>query len=157
MADRGLCLWSTCARVQEGLAAALCRPWRCHRAEEVSGIVRLLCSDTLSVRLCRLRPASPRSAFWRILGGEGGRLEGLTCGPGSPQAPGGRVRVCLLASRPMRDPVRGVVHSAAPAGQRQGAPKPWWLGAYSLVPRPWLVPEARRRPRIRSSSHRSGA
>ena len=57
------CLWSTCAGVQEGLAAALCGLWRCLGAEEALGIVRLLCSDTLCVKLCRLGPASPRWTF----------------------------------------------------------------------------------------------
>jgi hypothetical protein len=65
-------LWSTCAGVQEDLAVALYGPWRCHGAEEALGVVRLLCSDTLHVRLCRFGPASPRWTFWSILGGEGG-------------------------------------------------------------------------------------
>jgi hypothetical protein len=52
--------WSTCARVQKGLATASCGPWRCRGAKEALGVIRLLCSDTLSVRLCRLRPASTR-------------------------------------------------------------------------------------------------
>ena len=52
-------LWSICAGVQEGLAAMLCGPWLCGRAEEALGVVRLACSDTLSVRLLRLGLASP--------------------------------------------------------------------------------------------------
>jgi hypothetical protein len=59
-------------------------PCRCRGAEEALGIVRLLCSDTLHVRLCRLGLASHRWTFWSLLGGEGGRLQGLTCGPRSP-------------------------------------------------------------------------
>jgi hypothetical protein len=50
----------------------------------------------------------------------------------------------------VRDPVREVVDSAALAVLRQGAPEPWWLGAYLMVPEPWLVPEAGREPRIGS-------
>jgi hypothetical protein len=145
-----LSLWSTCAGVQEGLAAASCGPWRCRGAEKALGVVRLLYSNTLSVRLCRLGPTSPGCAFRRLLGGKGGQFEGLTRGPGSPQTPSGRGGVCLLASRPVRNPVRGVVSSAAPAGQRQGAPEPCWLGVYLLMPGPWLVPKAGREPRIGS-------
>jgi hypothetical protein len=36
-----------------------CGSWWCYGAEEALGVVRLLCSDTLHVRLCRLRLASP--------------------------------------------------------------------------------------------------
>jgi hypothetical protein len=70
----GMCLWSTNAGVQEGLAVALCGPWWCRGAEEALGIVRLLYSDTLRVRLCQLGLASPMWAFWSLLGGEGGWL-----------------------------------------------------------------------------------
>jgi len=63
---------------------ALCGPWRCRGAEEDLRVVRLAYSDTLSVRLCRLGPVSPRRAFWSLLGGEGGRLEGQAHGPESP-------------------------------------------------------------------------
>jgi len=113
-----LCLWSTCARVQEGIAAARYGPWRCRGAEKALGVIRLPCSDTLSVRLCRLGPASFGCTFWRLLGGEGGRLEGLTRGPESPLTPRASGGVCLLASCPLRDPVGGTVDRAAPAGQR---------------------------------------
>jgi hypothetical protein len=41
-------------------------------------------------QLCRLGPASPRWTFWSLLGGEGGRLQGLTPGPRSPRAHGSR-------------------------------------------------------------------
>jgi hypothetical protein len=51
-------------------------PWRYRGAEETLGIVWLLCSDTLSVRLCRLGPVSTMCTFWSLLGGEGIRLEG---------------------------------------------------------------------------------
>jgi hypothetical protein len=61
--------------------------------------------------------------FWRLLYGKGGRLEGLTCGPGSHHAPEASGGVCLLASCPVRDPVEGAVDRAVPAGQRLGAPK----------------------------------
>jgi hypothetical protein len=67
-----------------------CGPWRCRGAEEALGVIGLLCSDTLRVRLCRLGPASPGWTFWSLLGGEGGWLQGLTHGPGSPRASGGR-------------------------------------------------------------------
>jgi hypothetical protein len=55
-----LSLSSTCVEVQDGLAVASCRPWRCREAEEALAIVRLLCSDTLSAKLCRFGPASTR-------------------------------------------------------------------------------------------------
>jgi hypothetical protein len=102
-----LSLWSTCAGVQEGLVAALCGPWRYSGAEEVLGVVRLACSDTLSVRLCWLGPAYPRRTFWSLLSGKGGQLEGLKHGPKSPRAPGGREGACLLLSRPVHDPIGG--------------------------------------------------
>jgi len=50
----------------------------------------------------------------------------------------------------MHDPVRGAVDRTTPKGQHLGAPEPWWLGVYHLVPGPWLVPEAGREPRIGS-------
>jgi hypothetical protein len=50
----------------------------------------------------------------------------------------------------VRDLVREVVDSTALTGLRQGAPEPWWLGVYLLVPGPWLVSEAGREPRIGS-------
>jgi hypothetical protein len=111
---RGLSLWSTCAGVQECLVAALCGPWRCRGVEEALDIVQLACSDTLSVRLCRLGLASPRHAFWSLLGGEGGQLEGLMRGLRSPQAPRGRGGACLLVSCPVRDPIGGVIGEATP-------------------------------------------
>jgi hypothetical protein len=37
-----------------------------------------------------------------------------------------------------------------PRGSAGKPPEPWWLGAYRLVPGPWLVPEAGREPRIGS-------
>jgi hypothetical protein len=70
-------LWSTYARVKEGLTVALCGPWQCRGAEEALGVIRLLCSDTPRVRLCQLGPASPRWTFWSLPGGEGGRLQEL--------------------------------------------------------------------------------
>jgi hypothetical protein len=120
----GLRIWSTCARVQEGLVVVLYGPWQYCGAEEALGIIRLLCLDTMSVRLCRLRTASPRCVFWSLLGDEGGWLEGMMHGPGSLGAPGGHGGTCLLVSCPVRVPVRGAVDRAAPKGQRRGAPKP---------------------------------
>jgi hypothetical protein len=87
---------TTCARVQEGLAAALRRPWWCRGAEEASSVVRLLCSDTLRIRLCRFGPASPRWALWNPLGGKGGRLQGLTHRPRSRLAPRGCGKIVFL-------------------------------------------------------------
>ena len=66
-----------------------CGLWRCRGAKEALGIVRLLYSDILRVRLRRLGPASPRWTFWNLLGGEGGRLLGLMREPWSLRAPGG--------------------------------------------------------------------
>jgi hypothetical protein len=60
--------------------------WHCRGAEEDLGVVRLLSSDTLSVRLCWLGPASTRCTIWRLLR-EGIWLEGLTRRPESPRAP----------------------------------------------------------------------
>jgi hypothetical protein len=93
----------------------------------------------LSVRLCRLGPASLRRVFWSLLGGKGGRLEGLTRGLGNPRAPRGRGGACLLMSRPVRDLVWEATGRAAPKVQRRGAPEPRWLGACLLAPGPWLV------------------
>jgi hypothetical protein len=92
-------LWSTCARVQEGLVATLCRPWG-HGAEEALGVVWLLCSDTLRVRLCRLGPTSTRWTFWSLPGSEGGWLQGLTRGPRSRPALGGRRKLVFLCHAP---------------------------------------------------------
>jgi hypothetical protein len=102
----------------------LCGPWQCRGAEEALGTIRLLCSDTLRVRLCRLGPASPRWAFWSLLGGEEGRLQGLTSRLGSPRAPGGRGKACLLVSRPVHDPIEGAAGKAAPKMLRRGASSP---------------------------------
>jgi hypothetical protein len=79
---------------------ALCGPWQCHGAEEALGVIRLLYSDTLRVRLCRLGPASPRWTFWSLPGGEGGRLQELTCGPRSRLAPGGQGKLVFLCHTP---------------------------------------------------------
>jgi hypothetical protein len=64
-----------------------------------------------------------------------------------PRAPGASKGVHLLASRPMRDPVRGVVDKAMPMGQRRGAPRALELGAYLLMLGSWLAPKAEREPR----------
>jgi len=37
-----------------------------------------------------------------------------------------------------------------PRGSAGELPKAWWLGAYLVVPKPWLALEARREPRISS-------
>jgi hypothetical protein len=95
-------------------------PWRCHGAEEALGVVRLLCSDTLRVRLCRLGPTSPRWTFWSLLGGEGGRHQGLTRGLRSLRSPRAGGKLCLL-SRPMRDLIGKVADNVVPKGQRWGA------------------------------------
>jgi hypothetical protein len=89
-------LRSTRVGGQEGLAVALYGPWWCRGAEEALDVVRLLCSDTLHVMLCWLGPASPRWTFWSLLGGEGGWLQGLSRGPESRLAPGGRRKLVLL-------------------------------------------------------------
>jgi hypothetical protein len=89
--------------------------------EEAPGIVRFFCSDTLSVRLCRFESASTRCTFWRLLGGEGNWLEGLTSGP--TRALEASEGICLLASRPMHDPIGGVVDSTAPVGRCWGEPR----------------------------------
>ena len=73
--------------------------------------------------MCGLGPVTTRCTFWRLLGGEGCRLEGLTGGPRSPRSLEANGGVCLLASRPMRDPVEGVVDRATPMGQHRGAPR----------------------------------
>jgi hypothetical protein len=102
---------------------APCGPWRCRGAKEALGVIQWLCSDTLSVKLYRLGPASTRCMFWRLLCGKGDQLEGLTRGPRSHRAPKASRGVCLLASCPMRDPVGGAVDRAVPAGQHWGGPK----------------------------------
>ena len=128
---------------------ASCGLWRCRGAEEALGIVRLLCSNTLNVRLCRLGPDFSRCAFWRLLGGEGSRLEGLTRAPGSSRAPEASRGVFLFASRSMRDPVGGAIDRAAPVGQRWGAPQALVSRGAPLEPGPWLVSKTAREPRIR--------
>jgi hypothetical protein len=109
----GFSLRSTCDGVQESLAAVRRGPWRCLGAEEGLGVIWLLYSDTLRVRLCHLGPSSPGEAFWSLLGGGGGRLQGLMHGPKSPRALGGRGMLCLM-SCPRRDPVRGAVGRDTP-------------------------------------------
>ena len=93
-------LWSTCTGLQVGLAAALYGLWWCHGAKEALGVVRLLYSDTLRVRLCRLGSASPRWTFWSLLGGEGGRLQRLTCGPRSRPSPVGCGKLVFFCHAP---------------------------------------------------------
>jgi hypothetical protein len=89
----------------------------------------------------------PGETFCSLLGGEGGQLRGLTHEPGSPRVPGGRRKLCLLVSRPERDPVRGAVGRGAPREWRQGAPRHRQPGACLLVPGPWLASLAGQEPR----------
>jgi hypothetical protein len=70
--------------VAYGLVAVWYGPWPCRGAKEALAVVRLLYYDPLSVRLCRLVPGSTRCTFWRLLGGEGSQLKGLTRGLRSP-------------------------------------------------------------------------
>jgi hypothetical protein len=79
---------------------ALYGPWRCRGAKEALDVIRLLCSDILCVRLCWLVPASPRWTFWSLLGGEGGRLQGLSRGPRNRPARGGSRKLVLLCHAP---------------------------------------------------------
>ena len=108
---------------------ASCGPWCCSGAEEALGVVWWLCSDTLSVKLCRLGPASTECTFSRLLGGEGSQLEGLTCGPRRPRALEVSGGVCLLASCPVCDHVGGAIDGGTPDGQRRGAHEPRRLRA----------------------------
>jgi hypothetical protein len=120
-------------------------PWHCRGAKKALGIIWLLCSDTLSVRLCWLGPASTRCGFWRLLGGEGIRLEGLMSGPESPRAPKASRGVCPLVSRPKRDPLEEwliVPHLLGNTGEppshgRSRRPSPAWAlaGAKGRGPR----------------------
>jgi hypothetical protein len=93
-------------------------PWWCLGAKEALGVVRLLYSDTLRVRLCRLGPAFPSWTFWSLLGGEGGWLQGLTRGPRSPKPLEAKGKLCLLVSRLGRDPIGGAVGRAVPRERR---------------------------------------
>jgi hypothetical protein len=102
----------------------LCGPWRCRGVKEALGVIRLLCSHTLHVRLCQLRLASPRWTFWSLLGGEGGRLQGLTRGLGRHLAPGGHGKLVFFVSRPVHDHIVEVAGKATPRAWRLGAPKP---------------------------------
>jgi hypothetical protein len=63
----------------------------------------------------------PGETFWSLLGGRGGWLQGLTRGPRSLRALGGRGKLYLLVSCPGRDPVGGAVRKAAPRERRRGA------------------------------------
>jgi hypothetical protein len=134
----GFSLWSTCVGVQEGLAAVLCGPWRCREAKEALGIIWLACSDTPSARLCRLRSASSRHTFCSLLGGEGCRREGRTCGPRSPPSLRGRGELVFLCH----------TSCVTLSRERPIGPRPKCYVAESLsldglghllVPRPWLA------------------
>jgi hypothetical protein len=114
----------------------LCQPSRCRGADEALGVVRLLCSNTLRVRLLSAWTGLSQVPFRSLLGGEGGRLQRLTLEPGSPRAPGGHGGVCLLVSRPVCDPIGRMAGKATRKGQRLGAPEPRWLRACLLAPEP---------------------
>jgi hypothetical protein len=95
-----------------------CGPSRCLGAEEAwisSGcsVLTLCVLDGVSLD----RPPSGET-FWNLLGGDGGRLWGLTRGLGSPRATGGRGKFCLLMSRPGHDPVGGAVGKGTPWERR---------------------------------------
>lgn len=119
MVLREFSLWYTYAGVQESLAAAWIdldvvvepkTPW-------VSS--SRLCFDMLSVRFYQLGPASTWCTFWRFLGREDIRLEGLIGRSTSPPEPLKPAEgLCTLVSCSMHDPIGGVVDSVAFAGQR---------------------------------------
>jgi hypothetical protein len=97
-------------------------PSRCLGAEEAWAS-----SDCSVLTLCvsggvGLDRPPPGETFWSLLGGEGGRLRGLTCGARSPRALGGRGKLCLLVSRPGRDLIGGEVGRGTPWERCQGAP-----------------------------------
>ena len=72
----------------------------------------------------------PSETFWRLLGGEGGRLQGLTCGPESPRAPvavGSFVFLCHAPDLTMLE----VQLAGARLGS--GARKPPGIGSPGLV------------------------
>jgi hypothetical protein len=86
-----------------------CGPSRCLGAKEAwasssYSVLTLCVSDGVG-----LDWPPPGETFWSLLGGEEGQLRGLTRGLGSPRAPVGSRKLCLLVSRPRRDPVRGAV------------------------------------------------
>jgi len=101
------------------------------------GIVRLLCSDALTIKPCRLGLASTKCTFWRLFSGEGISHEGLMSGLLSPQAPKAVRWVFPSCVMPhvaaMRDPIEEVIDSAALAMQRRGAPKPWALETLAFL------------------------
>jgi hypothetical protein len=71
-------------RSPEGLVAVHHGPSRCLRAEEAwasfgCSVMTLCVSNGVSLD----RPPSGET-FLSLLGGEGGQLQGQTCGPGSP-------------------------------------------------------------------------
>jgi hypothetical protein len=111
------------------------------------GVVRLLCSDTLHVRLCRLGPASPRWMFSSLLGGEGGQLQGLTRGHGSHPVPGGHGKLVFLCHALCVNLSQKWPHKATRRAWRLGTPKPRWHGACLLALGPWLVLQVGQEPR----------
>ena len=80
----GSSLWSTCAGVQERLAVVRHGPSRCLGAKDPwasSGcsVLRLCVSKGVG-----LDWPSPSETFWSLIGGEGGRIQGLTFKSRSP-------------------------------------------------------------------------
>jgi hypothetical protein len=122
-------------------------PWRCCGAEQTLGVVRLLCSDTLSVRMCRLGPAATRYTFWRLLRGEGNRLEGLMSGPGSPRPLKPVEEFVFLRHAPCVTLSEEWLTVPCPLGSAREPSSLGAQGAY-LQLGPWLALKARRGPRI---------
>jgi hypothetical protein len=101
-----------------------CGPWRCHGAKEALNFVWLLYSNTLSVRLCQLGTTSIRCIFWRLLGGEGGHLEGLTC----PKPPKPVEEFVFLSHASCLTLLEEQLIEPCLQGSTGEPPKPWWLG-----------------------------
>ena len=116
--------------------------WQCRRAEEALGIVRLLYSDTLSVKQCWFGPTSTRCTLWSFLGGEGIQLKGLMSEPESPRAPGVGGGICPLMSCHVRDFVGGVGDRATPIG-RGGVVEPSGHGCSGHWVPVWTMAQTR--------------
>jgi hypothetical protein len=123
-------------------------PWRCCGAEQTLGVVWLLCSDTLSVRMCRLGPAATRYTFWRLLRGEGNRLEGLMSGPRSPRPLKPVEEFVFLRHTPCVTLSEEWLTVPRPLGS-VGEPSSLGAQGACLQLGPWLALKARRGPRIR--------
>jgi hypothetical protein len=93
-------------------------PSRCLGVEEAwasfgCSVLTLCMSDGVGLD----RPPSGET-FWSLISGKGGRLQGLMCRPRSLE---GLRKLCLLLSRPGRDPIREAVGRGMPWERRQGA------------------------------------